>query len=61
MSLKESIQEIVDKIQEYGFTDFSNPRYYNIEWMKLLEETAEVVAFTGSVFGTSKPPIGVAA
>ena len=44
---------MVSEIRRRGLTDFSHPRYYNIEWMKLLEETVEVVSRHGYVL--SKP------
>jgi nucleoside-diphosphate-sugar epimerase len=50
VSVEESVVDIVEKIRHYGYTDFDNPRYYNIRWMKLLEEANEVVRVTGAVF-----------
>ena len=51
VSVEESVKDMVDKIQRYRFTDFDNPRYYNIRWTKTLEEAYKVVKVTGSVFG----------
>jgi hypothetical protein len=42
VSVEESVQDMVRKIEQYGCTDFDNPRYYNIRWMKLLEEAYEI-------------------
>ncbi len=53
VSLEESIRHMVEEIGRHGYTDFSNPRYYNIEWMKLLEESVEIVRTHGYVL--SKP------
>ena len=53
VSLEESIRNMVEQIRARGYTDFSHPRYYNIEWMKLLEETVDIVARHGYVL--SKP------
>ena len=50
VTVEESVQEMVRKIEQYGYTDFDNPRYYNIRWMRLLEEAQEIVRVTGSVF-----------
>jgi nucleoside-diphosphate-sugar epimerase len=50
ISLHESVLNMVSKIQEYGYTDFDNDRYYNIRWMKLLEEARDIIAVTGGVF-----------
>ena len=50
VSIEESVMEMVEKVRTYGYTDFDNPRYYNIRWMKLLEEIDQVIKYTGSVF-----------
>ncbi|MBN1178454.1 MAG: NAD(P)-dependent oxidoreductase [Anaerolineae bacterium] len=50
VTVEESVKELVHKIREYGYTDFDNPRYYNIHWMKLLEEAQVITQVTGSVF-----------
>ena len=55
VSVENSVVEMVEKIRAYGYTDFDNPRYYNIRWMKLLEEAKEIIAVTGSVFEAGKP------
>lgn len=53
ISVEESVIEMVEKIRNYGYTDVDNPRYYNIRWMKLLEEVDRVIKYTGSVFETA--------
>jgi nucleoside-diphosphate-sugar epimerase len=58
VSLEESVEHMVAQIERFGFTDFSHPRYYNIEWMKLLEEAADIVSTHGYVL--SKPDFGSA-
>jgi nucleoside-diphosphate-sugar epimerase len=50
VTIEESIIDMVKKIKEYNYTDFENPRYYNINWMRLLEEADSIVKITGSVF-----------
>jgi len=50
ISVEESVKDMVEKIQKYGYTDFDNPKYYNIKWMKLLEEADRIIKITGSVF-----------
>lgn len=50
ISIEESVVDMVEKIRAFGYTDLDNPRYYNIRWMKLLEEMDRVIKFTGSVF-----------
>jgi nucleoside-diphosphate-sugar epimerase len=50
VTIEESVKDLVKKIKEYGYTDFDNPKYYNIRWMRLLEEAHKVISITGSVF-----------
>lgn len=51
ISLEESVADMVEKIQEKGYTDFDHPRYYNIRWLQLLEEAQHIISATGSVLG----------
>lgn len=50
VTVEESVMDMVEKVREYGYTDFDNPKYYNIRWMRLLEEAQRVIEITGSVF-----------
>ena len=50
ISIRESVQHMIESIKKFGYTDFDNPRYYNIQWMKLIEEAGEIVSLTGSIF-----------
>ncbi len=50
VSVEEAVKDMVEKIEEYGYTDFNNPKYYNIRWMKLLEEAQGIIKITGTVF-----------
>ena len=54
ISIEESVKDMVEKITKFGYTDFDNPRYYNIQWMRFLEEAESIIKQTGSVFET--PP-----
>jgi nucleoside-diphosphate-sugar epimerase len=56
VSVEESVEHMVREVRRRGYTDFSHPRYYNIEWMKLLEWAVEVVGRHGYVL--SKPSVG---
>jgi len=59
VTIGESVQNMVEQIRRYGYDDFDNPKYYNIRWMRLLEEAAKIIAITGSVFeAPSRPPVG---
>lgn len=48
--VEESVADMVEKIREYGYTDFDNDRYYNIRWMKLLEHVKRTIDITGTIF-----------
>jgi nucleoside-diphosphate-sugar epimerase len=49
VSVGDSVKRMVTEVRRRGFTDFSHPRYYNIEWMRLLEEAVDIVARHGYV------------
>jgi nucleoside-diphosphate-sugar epimerase len=55
ISIEESVKDMVRKIKEYEFLDFDNPKYYNIKWMKLLEEAEKIIGITGTVFEAPYP------
>jgi nucleoside-diphosphate-sugar epimerase len=50
ITLEESIKTMLEMIEQYGYTDFNHPRYYNIAWMRLLEEVQDIIHKTGSIF-----------
>jgi nucleoside-diphosphate-sugar epimerase len=56
VTVEEAVRHMVDQIGAHGYDDFSNPRYYNIRWMRLLEEAQRIISVTGSVFDS--PPAG---
>lgn len=63
VTLEESIGHMVEEIDRRGYTDFSHPRYYNIEWMKLLEEAVTIATTKGYVLSRpredgGRPDIG---
>jgi nucleoside-diphosphate-sugar epimerase len=49
VSVDQSVERMVTEVRRRDLTDFTNPRYYNIEWMKLLEEAVDIVARHGYV------------
>jgi len=53
VTIEESVKDLVKQILRYGYTDYDNPVYYNIRWMRLLEEAQRVISVTGSVFGVA--------
>ncbi len=50
ISIEESVKHMLENIKA-KYDDFDNPRYYNIKWMQMLEETDQIIKITGSVFG----------
>lgn len=56
VTVEQSVRDMVERIRADGFTDFENPRYYNIRWMLLLEEAARILSQTGYLF--EKPEEG---
>ncbi len=42
ISVEESLKDMIKKIEEYGYIDWLHPRYYNIEWMKMMNEILEL-------------------
>ena len=54
VTVEESVVNLVRKVREFGYTDFDNPKYYNIQWMRFLEEAQEIIQITGSVFKASE-------
>ena len=50
VTFEESVADMVVQIKRCGYTDFENPRYYNIRWMRLMEEAGKVMNLQGSIF-----------
>ena len=50
ISIEESVQTMVQEIRRHNYSEFDSPRYYNIRWMRLLEEANKIIQVTGSVF-----------
>jgi nucleoside-diphosphate-sugar epimerase len=44
VTVEASVEQMVRQIQERGYTNFDHPKYYNLEWMKLLQEAKNVAA-----------------
>jgi nucleoside-diphosphate-sugar epimerase len=50
VSVEDSVRDMVTQIRRGASADFDNPRYYNIRWLKLLEEAERIVGGSGSIF-----------
>ncbi len=56
VTIEESVRSMVQEVRRWRYTDFSHPRFYNIDWMKLLEESAEITRTFGYVLTKPEPP-----
>jgi nucleoside-diphosphate-sugar epimerase len=50
LTIEDSVKSMVEGIERLKYTDFDNPRYYNIKWMRFLEQAHSIIRVTGSVF-----------
>jgi len=50
MSVEDASREILSALMKGQYTDFSNPIYYNIDWMKLLVGMEDKLKLIGKVF-----------
>ena len=50
LTVKDAVEEIWQVLAAGQYTDFTNPIYYNIEWMKLLVEIEQQLKIIGKVF-----------
>lgn len=50
LTVEEAVKDMVEKIRRHKYDDFQNPRYYNISWLRLLEEAHMVIRVSGGVF-----------
>lgn len=50
VSVEESVRDLVAQIRRHACDDFDNPKYYNIRWLKILEEAERIVGNGGSIF-----------
>ena len=49
-SVEDASREILSILQKGKYTDFSNPIYYNIDWMKMLVDMENKLRVIGKVF-----------
>lgn len=50
VTVRESVANLVKQIRKNKNTDYYNPKYYNIEWMKLLIEAEKILKNVRSIF-----------
>lgn len=50
VTVEDAAREIWEVLRSGRFTDFANPIYYNIEWMKLLVDMEQKLKVIGKVF-----------
>jgi nucleoside-diphosphate-sugar epimerase len=51
VSIEESVATCVEKLRGMSSSEMENPRYYNIRWLKLLEEAERVLGAPGALVG----------
>jgi nucleoside-diphosphate-sugar epimerase len=50
LTVEDSVRHMVESIRRYGYEDYENPIYYNIVWLRLLEQAHSVIRIGGGVF-----------
>ena len=50
VTVEQAVEDMVQKIRHQNLTDFGNPKYYNIQWMKKLEQSQLASGVSRSVF-----------
>lgn len=50
ISVEQSTEAMVREIRRLGMADFENPRYYNIRWLRVLEEASRTLQAPQSIF-----------
>jgi nucleoside-diphosphate-sugar epimerase len=51
VDIEESVAFALEKLRGMNPSEFEDPRYYNIRWLKLLEEAETVLGAQGALFG----------
>lgn len=51
VGIEESVGTCLEKLRGASISELENPRYYNIRWLKLLEEAERVLGAPGALFG----------
>jgi nucleoside-diphosphate-sugar epimerase len=51
VTVEESVATSLEKLRGLRLGEFENPRYYNIRWLKVLEEAERVLGVPGTLFG----------
>jgi len=56
ISIEESVKNMINSIRANNYINFDHDRYYNIRWLRLLEEIKSTIDVTGTLFDA--PVIG---
>jgi nucleoside-diphosphate-sugar epimerase len=56
VGIEESVATSLENLKGLSISELENPRYYNIRWLKLLEEAERVLGAPGALFGTAARP-----
>jgi nucleoside-diphosphate-sugar epimerase len=55
VGIEDSVRHIVENVRAFGYMNFDHDRYYNIRWMRLLEEAQSIINITGGIFDSPAP------
>ncbi|MBN2257514.1 MAG: SDR family oxidoreductase [Anaerolineaceae bacterium] len=50
ISIEESVTDMVEKLKDPKYSDYEHPMFYNIKWVKLLDEMNRILTYTGRLF-----------
>jgi nucleoside-diphosphate-sugar epimerase len=56
VTIEESVANAIEKLRNVPPGQFEDPRYYNIRWLKLLEEAETVLSAKGNLWGVPGQP-----
>lgn len=56
IGVEESVANMLLEIKAAHYTDFENPRYFNVKWIQQLLDAEKIIGLTGSVLGPERSP-----
>jgi nucleoside-diphosphate-sugar epimerase len=59
VSVEEAVRDMVGQLRRCKIDDFNDPRYYNLRWLRMLEETEAILGTGRSVFDAPAETTGI--
>jgi nucleoside-diphosphate-sugar epimerase len=53
VTVEESVTTALEKLRGMSLSEFESPRYYNIRWLKFLDEAERILGVPGALFGAA--------